>query len=303
MAPHENKVDRFSGHESFICRYGWLPKIHNAIIKAPTLLHDEERAMETLGIGRNMVKSIQFWAEASGTLESNGADGHIPGPVGKILLGPSGWDRYLESLESLWLIHWYLTTQASLAAWNEVFGEGRLIRFDRPQLIIALTARGKGLARPLAPSTLEQHASIFVQSYFQEDRNTDDTSWCPLQDLGLIKATKGDQGRFMFNTESATPVGLTIRVFAMALVQFISRQGERARSADFARILKGPYSPGMVFRMGEQQVRHFVDMLVGESMNGALRFIDTADTQSVVLSMEKLDPLYRQLVTEEQEHV
>lgn len=296
-------AERFSGHESFICRYGWLPKVYNAVIKAPTLLRNEERAMETLGIGRNMVKSIQFWAEASGALESDGVDGHIPGPVGQILLGPSGWDRYLESLESLWLIHWYLTTQAGLAAWNEVFGEGKLVRFDRPQLINALTARGKGLARPLAPSTLEQHASIFVQSYFQEDRNTDDTSWCPLQDLGLIKATTGDQGRRVFNTENATPVGLTIRVFAMALVQFITRQGEGARSADFARILKGPNSPGMVFRMGEQQVRHFVDALVGEPMNGALRFIDTADTQSVVLSMENLDPLYRQLVTEELEHV
>jgi hypothetical protein len=295
-------TERFSGHESFACRYGWLPKAFKAIIKTPTLLRNEEVAMEALGIGRNMVKSILFWAEASGTIETDSAGGHVPGPVGQKLFGSSGWDPYLESLDSLWLIHWYLSTEAGLAAWNEVFGEGKLIRFERSQLITALAARGAGSARPLAGSTLEQHASIFIQSYFQEERNTDDTSWCPLQDLGLIKAAKADHGRVVHNTGNTIPLGLTARVFGMALVQFITRHGEGGRSVDFARVLKAPYSPGMVFRMGEQQIRQFVEVLTMGAFKDALRFIDTADTQSIVLVTEELDPKYR-LATEELEYV
>lgn len=296
-------AERFSGHESFICRYGWLSKAYSAVHNSPTLLRDELAAMETLGIGRNMVKSLQFWAEASGVIEPDGAGGYAPGPVGKKLFGPSGWDPFLESLDSLWLIHWYLSTEAGLAAWNEVFGEGKLIRFERPQLISALTARGASSARPLAASTLEQHTAIFIQSYFQEERNTDDTSWCPLQDLGLIKAAKGDHGRVVFNTENTTPVGLTLRVFGIALVHFIGRQGEGGRSVDFARVLKGPCSPGMVFRMDEHQIRHFVETLVDGPCKDAMKFIDTADTQSIVLSIEDLDPLYLLLAAEELEHV
>lgn len=294
---------RFSGHESFVCRYGWLSKAYNAIVKTPTLLRDEEAAMEALGIGRNMVKSLLFWAEAAGVIEGDGAGGHVPGSVGKRLFGESGWDPFLESLESLWLIHWYLSTEAGLAAWNAVFGEGKLIRFERQQLVGALAARGAGSARPLAASTLEQHTSIFIQSYFQEERNTDDTSWCPLQDLGLIKATKTEHGRLVFNTENATPVGLTLRVFGMALIQFIGRHGDGGRAIDFARVLKGPYSPGMVFRMDEHQVRHFVETLVDGLFKGVMRFIDTADTQSIVLSIEELNPQYQLLAAEELEHV
>jgi hypothetical protein len=47
--------ERFSGHESFVCRYGWLPKVHRAIQNLPTIIKDEESAMQALGIGRNMV--------------------------------------------------------------------------------------------------------------------------------------------------------------------------------------------------------------------------------------------------------
>ena len=30
--------DRFSGHESFVCRYGWLPKVFRAVKKEPNRL-------------------------------------------------------------------------------------------------------------------------------------------------------------------------------------------------------------------------------------------------------------------------
>lgn len=91
--------ERFSGHESFICRYGWLPKVYSAVKRNPLLLKDEELAMNVLGIGRNMVKSVQFWAEAAAVIESVPSSGHLPGKVGERLFGADGWDPYLESLE------------------------------------------------------------------------------------------------------------------------------------------------------------------------------------------------------------
>lgn len=288
----ERAIDRFSGHESFVCRYGWLPKVYGAVKKEPSLLRDDERATQVLGIGRNMVKSLQFWGEASGVLQSAGDKGHEPGPVGKVLFGGrSPWDPHLESLESLWLIHWHLTTKGGLAAWGEVFGEGNLIRFERKQLAAALARRGEGVARPLAPSTLEQHAGIFIQSYYQEERGTDDTSWSPLQDLGLMKAIKGEDGRTIFNTESKAPVGLTCRVFGIALTDFIAASDD-GNSVEFQRLIRSPGAPGLVFRLDEGQLRLFMEKL-GELMPGALRFVDTADTQSVVLDLDNMDPQYR----------
>jgi len=60
---------RYSGHESFVCRYGWMPKVYRAVLRDPNILRDELKAMHTLGIGRNMVKSIQFWGESAGIIQ------------------------------------------------------------------------------------------------------------------------------------------------------------------------------------------------------------------------------------------
>lgn len=281
--------ERFSGHESFVCRYGWLPKIYNAVRQDPLLLKDEAKSTHKLGIGRNMVKSLQFWAESTGVIANDGVDGHVAGPLGDLLFGEQGWDPHLEGLEALWLIHWSLSTSAGIAAWNEVFGEGRLIRFDRQKLIAALAQRGAGLARPLAPSTLEQHASILIQSYYQSERSGDDTSWCPLQDLGLLKASKADDSRLIYDTEQIAPVGLTVRVFFRALVDFVLRQGNGSHTADLSQVLKSPYSPGVVFRMDEYQLRQYLDAIPKVlELGNSFRFIDTADTQSIVLSKNKL---------------
>ena len=54
----------FSGHESFACRYGWLPKLYEAVTDDPSLFSSDDRAILRLGIGRNMVKSLRFWGEA-----------------------------------------------------------------------------------------------------------------------------------------------------------------------------------------------------------------------------------------------
>lgn len=285
--------ERFSGHESFVCRYGWLPKVHRAVQHQPTILKDEECAMQTLGIGRNMVKSLQFWAESSGIIEANDEGGHASGSLGTLLLADGGIDRHLESLESLWLIHWRLSTQASIAAWNLVFGEAKLVRFERSRLIAALGDRGANLARALAPSTLEQHASILINSYLPSARSGDDTSWCPLQDLGVLRASKTDDGRTVYSTEVGAPIGLTPRAFAIALIDYMARDGKGDWTADLHSVLKGESSPGLVFRLDEYKLRELIQVCVDRILKNALRFVDTADTQSLVLQPEELKPEYR----------
>lgn len=288
------RMERFSGHESFVCRYGWLPKVYRAVVSNPTILRDFSLATTTLGIGRNMVKSLQFWAEASGIIVSDGQAQHGAGAIGDLLLSDAGWDPYLESPESLWLIHWQLSTRAGLAAWNEIFGQGRLIRFDRQKLLDALARRSSTLPRPLVSSTLDQHAAIFIQSYYQDERRNDDTSWCPLQDLNLIHATKTDDGRIIYSSEVVAPAGLSPRIFAVSLVDYLSRRGHW--TADLGDLLKGDYSPGLVFRLDEYQLRQLIANVEAGPLNGALRFVDTADTQGIVLIPKKLTPQYSVLV-------
>ena len=52
---------RFSGHDTFQCRYAWLPKgvkLLNSNI--PTPFANDDKAMVSLGVGKNMVPSSPF---------------------------------------------------------------------------------------------------------------------------------------------------------------------------------------------------------------------------------------------------
>ncbi|XAH25686.1 DUF4007 family protein [Xylophilus sp. GW821-FHT01B05] len=276
---------RFSGHESFVCRYGWLSKVYRAVSTQQNVLKDDLESMGTLGIGRNMVKSIQFWGEATGVIEPNGEGGHQPGPVGLKLMSAGGWDPYLESLESLWLIHWWLASYADMAAWNEVFAEDGVKQFDRKGLIDRLTLRASEKPRPLASSTLEQHASIFLQSYLKEERSNDDTSWCPLQDLGLLTFKAGEDGKTNFQVANRNPQGLTLRVFAVCVLNYVRHNGLNAKSIALSELVQGVRSPGRILCLDELLIRRMIDDLAAGLLQGCLRFNDTADTQSIVVTL------------------
>ena len=102
----------FSGHESFACRYGWLPKLYEAIIENPNLFANDEEAIMRLGLGRNMVKSLRFWGEAFGLTHTVGKK-VLPTEFAHTLLNPhNGLDPYLETQSALWRLHWMLTVHA-----------------------------------------------------------------------------------------------------------------------------------------------------------------------------------------------
>ena len=60
----------FSGHETFPFRYPWLKKGYDAALEdgTPSLRDD---AITTLGVGKNMVRSIRHWCLAAGVLAEN----------------------------------------------------------------------------------------------------------------------------------------------------------------------------------------------------------------------------------------
>src|SRR6266404_1206 len=102
----------FSGHETFVLRYGWLKKGFDAAQKDPAVFNAEDGVVH-LGVGKNMVRSIRHWALACGVLREEPKSRGlrlIATEFGKFLFGRGGRDPYLEDTNSLWLIHWHLCT-------------------------------------------------------------------------------------------------------------------------------------------------------------------------------------------------
>ena len=63
---------RFTGHETFPCRYPWLPKAIAALQDKPDLFRDIDEAIVALGVGKQMARAIRFWVEAAKVVKKKG---------------------------------------------------------------------------------------------------------------------------------------------------------------------------------------------------------------------------------------
>jgi len=103
----------FARHETFAPRYGWLKKAYDAALTRPEIFLEPDAPVD-LGIGKNMVRAMRYWAEAFKVLDRRPntqrprLDEATTTPFGDLLLADDGWDPYLESRASLWLLHWKL---------------------------------------------------------------------------------------------------------------------------------------------------------------------------------------------------
>src|ERR1700726_2661602 len=106
----------FSGHETFPFRYPWLKKGYDAVrVDGDVFLRDD--AMTTLGVGKNMVRSIRHWCLPAEVVEENPGEGSAlrPSSLGRLLLADDGLDPYLEDPATPWLFHWHIAANRTRA--------------------------------------------------------------------------------------------------------------------------------------------------------------------------------------------
>jgi hypothetical protein len=259
---------RISGHETFPCRYTWLPKAARHIKRNPKLFGDEQQAMVDLGVGKNMVRSIRFWSQAAEVISPNlQRRGHSLTKIGSHVLGHGGADEFLEDVRTLWLIHWKLSTSVDspLLAWDYL-----LNRAD-PEIIpsIVFSELEKEAAKyedKLSPATLRQHLEAFLHTYVptrgRKGEIQEDNLDCPLVELELLMKI-GDRevdpsvGRreaiFVFRREAKPEI--TPELFAYCLADFWEKRHEKELTLPFREVAHGHASPGQIFKLVEEDIR------------------------------------------------
>ena len=159
---------RFSGHETFACRYAWLPKAYRALKANPTQFSDEDGAMVELGLGKNMVHSLRFWVENVGLAVPEGPRSLRLTDLAHTIFGPDGFDPYLEDIRTLWLIHWNLASRAdgALFAWRYLLNQWPYPEFTRSEVLAAFARESKRLGYSHSTITLSQHLEAFLHTYY-----------------------------------------------------------------------------------------------------------------------------------------
>lgn len=249
-------MERYSGHESFTCRYGWLTKVYQLIDERADAFRDLNDIIVALGIGKNMAKSLRFWAGAFDLVEDTAAKSLTITPFGRWLLDPGrGADPYLEDQNSLWLLHWRLVSTAQLAVWNLLFFDTPDAEVTRRRLHERLNQRAAYIGKDLAPNTLKQHVDVFLSSYIQRDalknQAVEDTLACPLQELGLMRLRASSTTDEIIEFYRSDRPYLDDLTFGRLTTDYWKLRAENDRTLSLGSLLLDYASPGLILRMDE----------------------------------------------------
>ena len=244
----------FSGHESFACRYGWLSKLYEAVQQDERLFANDEHAILTLGLGKNMVKALRFWGQVFGLLDLQRGRAKNTELARRLLDTESGLDPYLEDPGSLWRLHWVVTAHAGLGAWVSTFLELQDAQITRDRLIDVVRNRaltGKG---PVTRRTATNHVDILLRTYdwarLDAAKPGEDASGCPFQELQLIE-TSAVNGHIHVHVKRGPKPQLDVGALAFALNDYWQGTVPGSRSLSVRGLLVDRRSPGVVFRLDE----------------------------------------------------
>lgn len=247
----------FSGHESFPCRYGWLPKLYEAVQQDEGLFSADERAILALGLGKNMVKAIRFWGQVFGLLDVQRGVARNTDLARRLLDTEAGLDPYLEDPASLWRLHWIVTAHAGLGAWVTTFLELRDAQITRDRLIDVVRNRAAAARGSVTRRTAANHVDIFLRTYdwarFDTGTPGEDASGCPFQELQLIE-TSAVNGHTQVSVKRGPKHQLDVGAFAFALNDYWQGTAPGSRSLSLRSLLVDRRSPGVVFRLDEESL-------------------------------------------------
>lgn len=300
---HCNKFS-FSGHETFSLRVAWLPKVVAAVSKGIDPFSNPREGMRALGLGKNMVMSLECWSGYFGVIN------HLDGcwkvtEFGDIIFGTNGEDPFLEDQRTLWLLHWRASTNLSrpFFAWHWLTNLIHEPVFALSEALKAFQSESDTYPRPLSLTTLRQHLDVFLRTYVASEgvsgRLPEDMLDSPLSSLGFIRKfgeRRGERGRDpLFSIDVRKKNSIPDELFRFCLHDWWNRFVGEDQTSLFSNVAFDRCSPGRVFRMPEVEVRdRLVDL--AQNLPKEFRVLEGAN-QRIIQRLHPLSNL-KQLLAE-----
>lgn len=279
---------KFSGHQTFVFRYGWLEKGVLGVAEHPDLFFRND-SLVLLGVGKNMVDSIRHWCQVAQLVEPvsnairNSARSLQPTDIARRLLLNSAWDPFLEDDASLWLIHWLIATNPSIGtSWRLLFSHFNRPDFTRQEITNYLHdfAAKKGLK--VRDSVIARDVDCLIRSYVsgtgpKKQAVVEESFACPLLQLNLIQPSPDEElYRFAIGPKPSLPSS----VFAYALHAYFGRLQNRTETMSIQECLYGEASPGQVFKLDENSLVEYIEDLE-DTLGGSIILDETAGLKQI----------------------
>lgn len=278
---------RFSGHQTFVARNGWLEKGVRLVQGDPGGFLAED-AVVRLGVGKNMVESIKYWCLQTGLIEDAEQSGAMRlTDLGRFLFGDGetpGADPFLEDDASLWLLHYKMVVDAPISTWSLMLNLYNKPEFRKEDAEPFLARRLEDLGASVSETTLERDVDCFVRTYAgTKGKGGEESFDSPFLLLRFLQPTS-DPGLYRFNIGKKS--NLPKELVGYAILRYMESIGGEL-SVSLSRLLFDPKSPGQVFKLDQGA---FVDSVLelGDRRGSRLSYSDTAGLNTVQYKGDRL---------------
>jgi len=245
---------QFSGHESFICKHFWLKKGYDFIQSKGNF--NDEFAVIGLGVGKNMVASINYWLKAFGIVDSNNKVtelGHF------VFNDKSGIDPYIESLSTVWLLHHSLIKTNKASIYSLFFNEFRKGRtdFTKEQFLNYIKRiLEDDDQKNFNENTVGSDFNVFIRNYlkpsYKETKLDIEEDFASLMiDLEMMSSYKSENSEEKlvdwYHVENKLQIDLPAELVLFAILE----NENYGKSISFKELLVGHNSPGTIFALNE----------------------------------------------------
>ena len=283
---------RFTGHETFPCRYPWLPKAVNTLKNHQDLFKNIDEAIVRLGVGKQMARAIKFWVEAAKVVEKQEKGDLKVNQLGEDLLGEKGRDPYLEDIQTLWLIHWNFSIhpESPIFAWDFLMNQWQDPEIAPSRAVAAFKKEANSQNRQLSIVTLKQHFDIFLHTYVprrgKKGNVLEDNLDCPLTELDLIRqigeTVSDSSGKlepvYTFNRDPKPQISQ--QLFFYCLNNFWEIYHSEEKSLQLRDVASGHGSPGQIFKLPEQEIHARLEE-TEDFTDGAMRFRESMNLRQI----------------------
>jgi len=246
----------FSGHETFSCRNYWLKKGYDFCVQDNSF--SDPSAVTKLGVGKNMVSSIKSWMKAFGLIEPIGF--RIKDIAHKIFADNEGWDPYLEDINTIWLLHYYLVKTNYASSYSLFFNDfiKQHVEFNVEQFekyIQFILAQNE--VTHISPKSIHADVRVFLNSYQRPEKrknNIEDDFSGLLQELNFFE--KLDKSIYKIVLKNRPNI-------SDELVLFIIRESfNEVPSISFEQLLKEKNSPGVILGLTPKGLYEKIENIV-----------------------------------------
>ena len=278
---------KLKGNESFNIREGWLRKGMRCILEYPTLFSRDD-AMEILGVGSKMVKSIRYWLRATGLTEERAPAGRAREQVlteqfGEVI---EQYDRYFDDVFTLFLLHYNIVknTEGLSVVWNIFFNNYEGQDFTKDNMVEKCKEElNKRLAEGVtfSDSLFSDDCASILRMYNATDvvEDPEESLGCPMIELGLIQKSVNKKGTYIKTSPSRELLD------KMAILYVILDNIEEGKdSVSIDSLVNDANNIGKVFNLDRVQINEYLDQL---RISGYITLNRTAGLDMVYIRSEK----------------